>query len=150
MKLTITLEKMPAWKQDMIDADFNYFRADCKFQLCQAIEKIRKSRSLSYRILRLIRKSSGMIDVTLEGFLSNMEVMKNYQVFTYSIKHEENIRTVVVLEVNDDYFVVVQQIRRGNPFLSKMGWSKKEFVKRTDRELKKVYTQDLTIEGYDE
>ena len=149
MRLTITLNDMPAWKQDMIDADFNYFQADCKFQVCEAIEKVKKSRSLSYRILRLIRRSSRMTNVTIESFLTNMEVLKNYKVFDYSIKHEENIRTVVEVDVNEDYFEVVQYMRQGNPFMHKMGMNKKEFIKRTEKELKKTYTKDLKIEKHE-
>jgi len=149
MKLRITLEGMPAWKQDMIDADFRYLQADCKFQVCEAIEKIKSSRNMSYRILRLIRRASRFTDVTIDSFLTNLEVMKNYHVFTYKIKHEENVRTVVDVDVNDDYFIIVQQIRQGNPFLRKMGMSRKQFIKRTDKELKKAYTKNLTIEKYE-
>ena len=149
MKLKITLEDMPAWKQDMIDADFHYFQADCKFQVCEAIEKIKRSHSLSYRILRLLRRSSRFTDATIDSFLTNLEVLKNYQVFAYKIKHDENVKTVVEVDVNEDYFMLVQQMRQGNPFMRKMGLSRKEFIKRTEKELKKTYTKNLKIEVYE-
>lgn len=149
MKLKITLEEMPAWKQDMIDADFRYFQADMKFQLCEAIEKIKNSHGLSYRILRLMKRSSKFVDATLDSFLTNLEVLKAYQVFAYNVKHEENIRTVVDVEINDDYFMVVHQIRQGNPMLSKMGMNRKDFINKTEKELKKTYTDKLNIEEYE-
>jgi len=149
MKLKITLEGMPAWKQDMVDADYRFFQADMKFQLCEAIEKIKNSRSLSYRILRLLKRSSKFVGATLDSFLTNLEVLKNYQVFTYNIKHEENIRTIIDLDVNDDYFMAVHQIRQANPMMSKMGLNKKDFMKKTEKELKKTYTKNIKIEEYE-
>lgn len=149
MKLKITLEDMPAWKQDMVDADYRFFQADMKFQLCEAIEKIKNSHGLSYRILRLMKKASKFVDLTLDSFLTNLEVLKAYQVFTYNIKHEENIRTIIDLDVNDDYFMVVHQIRQGNPMMSRMGLNKKDFIKKTEKELKKTYTNNIKIEKYE-
>lgn len=147
MKLTITLEGIPAWKQEFLDADFHYFKADTKFEVCQALEKIKKSRSLGYRILRLLKKRSMMAGTTLDGFLASLDVLKEIQTFDYKIKHEENIRSVVTLDVNDFYFDAIKMIRQSNPLLH-IGYTKDKFVKRLEGSLKKTYTEAVTIEGY--
>lgn len=144
MKLKITLEKMPAWKQDFLDADFHFFKADCKFELCQAIEKITKSRSLGMRILRMIKKASKFADITLDSFLNNLKALQGYNVFEYRITHVAN-KSVVELDVNDDYFVAVEMIRKSNPLI-RIGHTKDNFKKHLEKNLKKTYTKELKME----
>jgi hypothetical protein len=143
VKLKITLKKMPAWKQDFLEADFNYFRADCKFEICKHISKMTTDRNFAGKIFGMIQRRSSMVNASLDNFLASLEVLKEYNVFTYEINHDGTTSTVT-LDMNDDYFDAIAMIRKANPLLQ-MGYSKKKFVAHLEKNLRKTYTKKLTV-----
>lgn len=146
MRIKATLNNMVAYKQDFIEADLNFFHAQLKFDVAEAINKIKKSHDFKYRMVRLLRRASKFADITLESFLTNLEVMKNYKLFEYKIEHSEQEKvTKVELWLQDDYFEMVNMIKRANP-LMQVGYSKEKFAKRVDKELRKTYDKNAEIE----
>jgi hypothetical protein len=134
MKLLIELHGLPKWKQDFLDADYRYAQAMLKLEINNNIEKI-KGNGIMGKALKVAGRMNSMANVSIERLLANLETLRDYDIFNYTIKNEKGT-SVVKLEVNEEYFKIVEIARQSR---LKIGYTKEGFIKETEKSLKETY-----------
>ncbi len=150
MKFRITIGGLNPVYQRFLEADYHYFQQHLELELYETLVKLRTDRGLSMNILRGIEKvlpSGYMVKLTFEGFLTSLETLEDINLINYSIKHDGKT-SIVEVEIHDLYLNLVNNLRK-NPMgrVGKVGMSTKEFMRKSQKTLKKHYhTKQVTIE----
>lgn len=150
MKLKISMVGLPAYKVEFFEADLHYFTKYVKFEVIESIDKLKGNRNFAFKILNIIAKKTPLGRITLEQFLTNLKLLKEFPLADYQILEKKNDKITAILEVNDVYFMVCEQLRKQvGPFgkISKVGYTKKEFLEKVEKEIKATYRpKDYKIE----
>jgi len=150
MKVQVVLKDLPAYKQEFLEADLHYFKADMKYEIYETIVKLRHNRGLSFRIVNAIRKHFKIMDYTLDAFLTSLETLKMIDIIKYKVWHEGRT-SYFELEIDPIYFEYVEHLRKFDPLkLSKVGFTKKELLNRLEKEIRKTYTENYEIKVLEE
>lgn len=134
---------IPAWKQDHLEADLRYFQADVKYQMCDSVEKMKGNRSFTFKLLNIIKRLPTGANLTMNSLLSAMEFMKDFQVVEYKIEHHDSGFSTAVIEINDNYFMLVDMVKPYIPFISSYG--KSGLAKKLEKEMRKTYDREAII-----
>lgn len=150
MKFKIVIGKLNPIYQRFLEADYHYFQRKLELELYECLDKLRNDRGLSLKLLRGVGKvlpSGYMVNLTYNSFLASLETLEGIQLIDYKISHKGKTSTVEV-EIHDLYLSLVKALRT-NPMgrFSKIGMTAKEFVRKSEKTLKKHYhTKQVTIE----
>lgn len=154
-RIEYTTDKL---EDDCIQADFNFFSAQMKYDLYKTLNKLKGDRG---RALRMVMKLTGAmqdatsklfgmkIDVKPEDVMRNMQLVNPYLSCLIETKiHKENNATIIELVFDDLYFSFMEQANNRATELLMRGKnlaSKKGIKENIEKELKKAYTTSFKL-----
>lgn len=144
MKLEIVFRDIENWQWDYIQADFQHFFPEMKFQTIHFLQKIQKNRGLTARLVNRLKKLK-----TFGGQLVTMEIMMeafaSIDIGKVSFK-EKGEKKIVYFEMFQQYFDIVDSVKAsGGSLLGYALYDAKGIIKQFDKQIRKNITHKFTI-----